>query len=268
MNNTTSTSGYLPVNGLQLYYESYGEGREGQRPLVLLHGAFSAIGTSFGGLIPGLSQGRRVIGFEMQAHGRTADIERPLSMETMADDVAAALGELGIARADLFGYSMGAGVALRVAIRHPEVVGKLVLASVSYTFDGLHPGLMDGLGEMGPEMLYGSPWHEEYMRIAPDPGHFDAFFAKKNAMDAAVEELAAEALRAIASPVLLIMGDSDIVRPEHGVEMFRLFGGGRMGDSPEGLPDSQLAILPGTSHVSLVSRADLLLPMLPPFLDR
>lgn len=264
---TTMTSGYLPVNGLQMYYEIHGQSHEGKRPLVLLHGAFSAIGTSFDLLIPELSTTRQVIAFELQAHGRTADIERPLSMEAMADDVAAALKQLGVARADLFGYSMGAGVALRVAIRHPEVVGKLVLASVAYTEAGLHPGLMDGLGDMKPEMMYGSPWHDEYTRIAPDPAYFDTFFAKKGEMDKATKDLPAETIRAIEAPALLIYGDSDIMRPEHAVEMFRLFGGGRMGDSPEGLPDSQLAILPGTSHVSLVYRPELLLPIIPAFLD-
>lgn len=260
---TPARSGYLPVNGLEMYYEIHGEGR----PLVLLHGAFSAIGTSFGALLPGLAATRQVIGFDLQAHGRTADIERPLSLEAMADDVAAAIRHLGHERADLFGYSMGAGVALRVAIRHPEVVRKLVLAAAGYSMAGLHPGLMEGLGEMKPEMLHGTPWHDEYMQIAPRPEDFDRLFAKKGQMDAATEDLTAEAVRGIKAPALLIIGDSDIVRPEHAVEMFRLFGGGVMGDTPAGLPDSQLAILPGTSHVSLVYRADLLLPMIPPFLD-
>src|SRR5690349_6901776 len=133
-------SGYVPVNGLEMYYEIHGTGQ----PLVLLHGAFSGIGTSFGALLPGLARSRQVIAFELQAHGRTADIDRPLSLEQMADDVAAALPRLGIERADIFGYSMGAGVALQVAIRHPAVVRKLILASVSYTLSGLHPGLMEG----------------------------------------------------------------------------------------------------------------------------
>jgi pimeloyl-ACP methyl ester carboxylesterase len=145
-------SGYAPVNGLDIYYEIHGTGQ----PLVLLHGAFSAIGTSFGDVLPGLAETRQVIGLEMQAHGRTADIDRPLSLDQMADDTAAVLRHLDIAPADIFGYSMGAAVALRVAIRHPDVVRKLVLASVAYTMDGIHPGLMDGLAEMKPEMMFGS----------------------------------------------------------------------------------------------------------------
>jgi pimeloyl-ACP methyl ester carboxylesterase len=256
-------SGYAPVNGLEMYYEIHGTGQ----PLVLLHGAFSAIGTSFGQLLPELAKSRQVIGFELQAHGRTADIDRPLSLEQMADDAAAALKQLGIPQADIFGYSMGAGVALQVALRHPDVLRKLVFMSATYTLSGVHPGLMEGLGEMKPEMMHGSQWHEEYMRIAPRPEDFARFFAKKTQMDRQIKDVPAEAIRAIKAPVLLIIGDSDLVRPEHAVEMFRLLGGGVFGDMPPGLPASQLAVLPGTSHVSIASRADLLLPMIVPFLD-
>src|ERR671915_2045643 len=135
---------YVSVNGLNMYYEVHGTGR----PLVLLHGAFSAIGTSFGQVLPELAKTRQVVAFELQGHGRTADIDRPLSLEGMAEDVAAALKKMGIESADVFGYSSGAAVALRLAISHPDLVRKLVLASVTYTLDGIHPGLMDGLAEM------------------------------------------------------------------------------------------------------------------------
>jgi pimeloyl-ACP methyl ester carboxylesterase len=253
---------YAEVNGLEMYYEIHGTGQ----PLVLLHGAFSAIGTSFGELLPQLAKTRQVIAFEMQAHGRTADIDRPLSVGQMADDTAAALRQFGIEEADFFGYSMGAGVALQVAVRHPDVVRKLVLASVTYNSSGLHPGLMDGLENMRPEDMVGSPWHEEYTRIAPNPQGFATLFAKKTQMDREIQDLPAEAIEAIKAPTLLIIGDSDIVRPEHAVEMFRLLGGGVMGDLA-GLPNSQLAILPGTTHVTLVHRAEWLVSMIGMFLD-
>jgi pimeloyl-ACP methyl ester carboxylesterase len=262
-NGTPVQSGYAPVNGLEMYYEIHGTGQ----PLVLLHGAFSAIDSSFGTILPGLAQTRQVIGFELQAHGRTADIDRPLTIEQMADDVAAALRYLEIDNADVLGYSMGGSVALHVAIRHPELVRKLVLISVSYTLSGIHPGLMDGLGEMSPQMMYGSPWHEEYMQIAPRPEDFDTLFAKKTEMDRGIQDIAAETIEAIEAPTLLIIGDSDLVRPEHAVEMFRLLGGGIFGDTPAGLPDSQLAIVPGASHVTVVSKAEALLAIIPPFLD-
>jgi pimeloyl-ACP methyl ester carboxylesterase len=190
-----------------------------------------------------------------------------LSIEQMADDTAAALQQLGIDQAAIFGYSMGAAIALHLAIRHPDVVRKLVLASVTFNLSGVHPGLMDGLGDMKPEMMFGSPWHEEYTRIAPHPEGFTALFAKKTQMDRNIQDVPAETIRAIKAPTLLVIGDSDLVRPEHAVEMFRLLGGGVFGDTPAGLPNSQLAVLPGTSHVTLVYRADLLLAIIPPFLD-
>ena len=255
---------YVSVNGLEMYYEKYGE--SGQ-PLVLLHGAFSAIGTSFGKLLPALASDRQIIAFDMQGHGHTADIDRPLTLEGMADDVAAAIQQLEIGPADIFGYSMGAGVALLVAVRHPEVVRKLVLASITYKMSGIHPGLIEGFADMKPEMMYGSPWHEEYLRIAPHPEDFSRLFAKKTQMDRGIEDIPDETIRSIQAPTLLILGDSDLVRPEHAVEMFRLLGGGVFGDSPAGLPASQLAILPGTSHVTVVDRADLLLTIIPAFLN-
>jgi pimeloyl-ACP methyl ester carboxylesterase len=262
LSETQPQTGYVPVNGLQMYYEIHGTGQ----PLVLLHGAFSAIGTSFGELLPGLAEDRQVVGFELQAHGHTADIDRPLTLEALADDVAAAIDQLGLGRADIFGYSTGAAVALQVVLRHPEVVRKLVLASVTYNMAGVHPGLMEGLGEMTPEMMHGSPWHDEYVRIAPRPEDFPKLFAKKTEMDRQIKDLPAEAISSIKAPTLLIIGDSDLVRPEHAVEMFRLLGGGVFGDTPTGLPDSQLAVLPGTSHVTVVNRSELLVPMITSFL--
>ena len=258
-----SKSSYAFVNALNMYYEIHGTGQ----PLALLHGAFSAIGTSFGKLLPFLAKTRQVIAFELEGHGRTADIDRPLTLEQMADDIAAALRQLGMERADIFGYSMGAGVALHVAIRHPDVVRKLVLASVTYNMSGIHPGLMEGLAEMKPEMMFGLPWHEEYTRIAPHPENFATLFAKKTQMDRQLRDLPAETIRAIKAPTLLIIGDSDLVCPEHAVEMFRLLGGGVFGDTPAGLPNSQLAVLPGTSHVTLADRVDWLVSMIDEFLD-
>jgi pimeloyl-ACP methyl ester carboxylesterase len=202
-------AGYAAVNGLNMYYEVHGEGQ----PLVLLHGAFSAIGTSFQHVLPGLAKTRRVIGLEMQAHGHTADIDRALSPEQMADDTVAALGQLGVEKADFFGYSMGSDVALHIVVRHPDVVRKLVLASATYTLSGVHPGLMDGLAETTPEIMFGSPWHEEYLRIAPRPEDFTVLFEKKTQMDRELKDFSAEDISAIKSPTLLIIGDSDLVRP-------------------------------------------------------
>lgn len=263
MNHDKSRQGYVPVNGLEMYYEIHGEGQ----PLVLLHGAFSAVGTSFGKILPELAKSRQVIAFELQGHGHTADIDRPLTVEGMADDVAAALSLLGIERADVLGYSNGGSVALHVVTRHPEIVRKLVVMSVGYTLGGIHPGLMEGMGEMKPEMMYGSPWHEEYMRIAPRPQDFNRLFEKKTQMDRQLKDFSEESIRGIKSPTLLIIGDSDLITPEHAVEFFRLLGGGVFGDTPAGMPNSRLAILPGTSHVGVADRADWLVSMINEFLD-
>lgn len=253
---------YAPVNGLKMYYEIHGSGQ----PLVLLHGAMSAIGTSFGKILPSLAKTRQVIAIDQQAHGRTADIDCPLTNQQMAEDTAALLRYIGIEKADFFGYSMGSGTALQVAIHHPDLVRKLVLASITYNNDGFHPGLLEGLANMKPENMIGTPWQEEYARIAPHPEDWPRLVAKVTDLNMHIPNLPAEAIRSIKAPTLIIIGDSDIVRPEHAVEMFRLLGGGVFGDAV-GLPNSQLAVLPGTSHVSLVDRVNLLLDIIPPFLD-
>lgn len=263
MTSTHAQAGYASVNGLKMYYEIHGSGGH---PLVLLHGAFSAIGSSFGRLLPELARTRQVVAFEYQGHGRTADIDRPMRIEQLADDVADAITQLGIVPADIFGYSLGGAIALQLALRRPPAVRKLVLASVTTKMSGIHPGLMDGLGEMHPSMMYGSPWHEEYIRIAPDPEHFDTLFAKKSEMDKHIPDIPDEAIASLKAPVLLVSGDSDIARLEHLVEVFRLLGGGVFGDMA-GLPNAQLAVLPGTSHTGMVDRAAMLVPMVVPFLD-
>lgn len=265
MNAQTSSnvrSGYAPVNGLEMYYEIYGTGQ----PLVLLHGAMSGIETSFGTLVPTLTQTRQVIAVELQAHGRTADVDRPLTLDQMAEDTAALLRHIGIENADVFGYSMGAAIALYLALQHPKMVRKLVIASVSYRNDGLHPGLLEMLKHIKPEQMIGTPWQEEYARIAPRPEDWATLVTKVLDLDMRIPDLPADSIRSINAPVLLIVGDSDIIRPGHAVEMFRLLGGGVSGDNV-GLPKSQFAILPGTSHTMVPQRADLLLPMISRFLD-
>jgi pimeloyl-ACP methyl ester carboxylesterase len=217
-------------------------------------------------VLSALAERRQLISLEQQAHGHTADIDRPLRVKDMADDTAAALHELGITQADFFGYSMGAGIALEIGIRYPELVRKLVLASVSYNTDGFHPGLLEGISGLQPEHLVGTPWHAEYLRVAPRPEDFSQMVARVKDMDEHPVDWPAEAIASIQAPTLLVVGDSDIIRPEHAVEMFRLLGGGVAGDIAA-LPKSQLAILPGTTHVSLVSRADLLMPIVSAFID-
>jgi pimeloyl-ACP methyl ester carboxylesterase len=258
----TETAGYAPVNGLQMYYEVHGSGR----PLVLLHGNLSTIGVDFGGIIPSLARQRQVIGVEQQAHGHTADIDRPLRVRHWVDDTAALLRHLEIGQADLFGYSAGSAVAMQLALDHPEQVGKLVLASLSYRLDGLHPGLMDNMGALQPEHLAGTPFERDYARVAPNPGDWPKLIEKIRDMDTELPEWTAEAVRSVAAPTMLLYGDSDIVRPEHMAELFRLLGGGVAGDLA-GLPRARLAVLPGTTHITLVQRVEWLSSMVGEFPD-
>jgi len=260
---TPVESGYAPVNGLKMYYEIHGSGQ----PLVLLHGNLSTIGTSFGKVLPRLASTRRIIAVEQQGHGRTDDIDRPFSIEQWADDTTVLLHHLGIEQADFFGYSSGGAVALEIALRSPALVRKLVWAGgTSYRLDGLYPELQAAGEDMKPEDLDGSPFQQEYASIAPHPENWHQLVAKIADLDRTIGDRSRETIASVKAPALLIIGDSDIVRPEHVVEMFRLLGGGVVGDLV-GLPRSRLAVLPGTTHVTLVDRAEWLASMITEFLD-
>ncbi|HEU4783088.1 MAG TPA: alpha/beta hydrolase [Ktedonobacterales bacterium] len=255
--------GYAPVNGLEMYYEIYGSGQ----PLVLLHGNLSTIGTSFGQMIPLLAATRRVIAIEQQGHGHTADIDRPFSIGQWTQDTAALLRHLGIEQADFFGYSSGGGVAMEMALHSPDLVRKFVFAGgTSYSRDGFYPELLAGSQNMKPEDLDGSPFQQAYTSVAPHPENWHQLVMKVAEMDRATVGWPGEVIASLKPPALLIIGDSDIVRPEHVVEMFRLLGGGVAGDLV-GLPRSQLAILPGTTHVMIPDRAEWLSSMVLAFLD-
>jgi pimeloyl-ACP methyl ester carboxylesterase len=256
-----AASGYMPVNGLEMYYEIHGEGS----PLALFHGAMGTIDSCFAQLLPALAAARQVVAIELQGHGHTADIDRPLSYRQMAADAAALLEALDIELADLVGYSMGGAVALELAMQHPGMVRRLVFAGgTSYRRDGLYPEMLEE-PESAADDLTDSPWHQAYVRVAPDPGRWPDLVAKNRELDRTFAGWPDQAIQALAAPVLLIIGDSDIVRPEHTMTMFRLLGGGVIGDIA-GLPASQLAVLPGTSHTGLLDRVDWLRSMILEFL--
>src|ERR687883_2066652 len=202
MNDTSTRGNYAEVNGLNMYYEIHGTGE----PLVVLHGAYMTI-DSMGEVVPALAETRQVIAVELQGHGRTADIDRPLTYEQTADDIAALLRHLVIEKADVFGYSMGGGAAFQVAIQHPEVVRKLVVASASYTSDGMHPELLEMIPTITPEAFAGSPIEEAYLRIAPNPEDFPNLVAKTKQLDMEPFAWPPEDIRGIAAPTLLIVGD-------------------------------------------------------------
>jgi len=256
------TTGYADVNGQSIYYEQHGSGD----PVVVLHGAYMST-ESMRPLIDRLAEDRQVIAFDFQGHGRTADIDRPLTYEGMADDAAALMQALNVARADVFGYSMGGGVAYQLAIRHPERVRRLAAAAATYRTEGMYPELVEMIGQMTPETFAGSPWEAEYKRIAPNPEDFPKLVQKLVALDTTPQNWSAEDMRAIAAPTLVISGDADIVRPEHSVEIFRLRGGGPSADFMSASM-AELAILPGTTHLGVFARTDLLASMVTAFLDK
>jgi pimeloyl-ACP methyl ester carboxylesterase len=266
MGSTNTQTGYAPVGNLSMYYEVHGSGE----PLVLLHGAYMTI-EMMGPLLSGLAESRQVIAVELQGHGHTADVDRPLTYEHMADDTAGLLRHLELESAVLVGYSMGAAAALQLAIRHPSAVRKLVAISTAFTSDGAHPDLLEMAPTVTPEMFAGSPMEEEYQRLAPNPGDFPALVEKIKELDSTHFAWPEEDIRGIAAPTLIVVGDSDVIRLEHAVEFFKLRGGGVMGDLA-GLPASQLAVLPGTSHfmpfgAGVLDRVDWLLAMIRSFLD-
>jgi pimeloyl-ACP methyl ester carboxylesterase len=235
-------------------------------PTVLLHGALSGIQTSFGNIIPTLAKGRQVIALELQSHGRTPDIARPLTVASMAEDVAGLLQHLRIARADVYGYSMGGAVALQLAVKHPTLVRKLALASMSYNPEGLHLEVAPLVGAIQPENLYGTPFHDEYMAIAPDPNAFASLVNKVKDFSANPPTWPASDLRNIRAPVLTIAGDADNTRTEHAAEMYRLFGGVGAGDLKPPTR-AQLAIIPGATHIGVLLKPDLVSLILTQFLD-
>ena len=247
---TAITSSYAAVNGINLYYEIFGTGQ----PLVLLHGGFGAI-EMFSPTLPLLADGRQVIGVDLQAHGRTADIDRPMTFEAMADDIAALIRHLGLETADVMGYSVGGGVALQTAIRHPELVRKLVTVSCVYKRDGWYPEVLAGMAQIGPalaEPMKQSPMYDLYARIAPRPEDWTVLLAKMGDLLRLNYDWT-DAVAALPMPVLLVFGDADSIRLEHIIQFYELVGGGK-GDAnwdESQMPTSQLAILPGMSHYKI-----------------
>ncbi len=256
------TTGYAPVNGLKMYYEVHGSGE----PVVLLHGAFMTITNNWTGWIGELAKTRKVIAVEMQGHGRTTDIERDISGANLADDVAALLDHLKIPKADLIGYSMGGGVAMQCAIRHPDKVRKVVVISSTFRRDGMIKEAVELLPTLTADHFKGSPIEAEYKKLSPTPDQFPKFVKRVLATATTKDDISADKLKATPAPMFFIHGDADGIRLEHVAEMFRLKGGGTHGDmGPRSA--SRLAILPDATHVTLMQRMTTIVPMVNDFLD-
>jgi pimeloyl-ACP methyl ester carboxylesterase len=256
---------YADVNGISLYYEEHGSGR----PLILLHGGLGS-GGMWAPILPALAEGRRVITADLQAHGRTADAGRPLRYETLGDDVAGLIAHLGLAQADVMGYSLGAGTALRTAIQHPDLVRRLVLVSQPCRRDGWHAESLAGMEPMGAQLaepLKQSPLYEAYSRVAPRVEDWPVLLDKVGDLLRRDYDWSGE-IGKVTAPVMLVYADADAVRPAHIVEFFGLLGGGLRDANWDGSarPVTRLAVLPGLTHYDIFSS-----PALPaavvPFLD-
>jgi pimeloyl-ACP methyl ester carboxylesterase len=227
-------SGLAPVNGIDMYYEVHGRG--GGVPLVLLHGGGSTIEVTFGRVLPVLAGGRRVIAVEEQGHGRTSDREGPVTFEGSADDVAALLRHLEVDEADLFGFSNGASVALQVAIRHPRLVRKLVFASSITKRDGAHPELWQ-LIEQADFSNMPQPLKDAFLRVNPDERKLRTMHDKDAVRMRGFEDVPDDLVRSVRAPTLIVLGDRDIVKPEHALELTRLISGARLLILPGGHGD-------------------------------
>ena len=259
-NEFTPVGKYVTINGMKMYYEVSGEGD----PLIVLHGAYMNI-PSMGSIIPKLAETHKVYAVELQGHGRTTDIDRPITYQNLADDVAAFMNAVGVEKADVFGYSMGAEAGLQFAIHHPEKVNRLIAASAAYDLEGWQPEFKAAIPQMTVEMIVNMPFAEDYRKLAPNPDGFPALVEKLIALEK--EPMAwEEDVKKLKTPILIIAGDADVMTLEHSVSLFRLLGGGIMGDMGEPLPVSRLAIMPATSHSAVITQPDMLHSFIEPFL--
>ncbi|HEX5198419.1 alpha/beta fold hydrolase [Paractinoplanes rhizophilus] len=243
---------YADVNGINLYYETYGEGR----PLVLLHGGLGS-GEMFTPILPAFAQNRQVIVPDLQGHGRTADVDRPLDVRVMGDDIAALIDHLGLDRPDVVGYSLGGGVAMQVAFHHPEKIGRLVAASAGIRRDATYPEILEQQGQVSAaaaEFMTETPMYELYQRVAPRPEDFPRLLDKIGAAMAKDFDFT-EQVRALAVPTMIVAGDADMFPPSHFAEVFKLLDGGLRDGGWQGEGRSAgghaLAILPGVTHYNL-----------------
>ncbi len=256
-------TGYAPVDGLKMYYEIHGTGE----PVVLVHGAFMAISGDWVDWVNELAKTRKVIAVEMQGHGRTADIKRDITYENLSDDVAALLDYLKIERADIVGYSLGAGTAMMCAIRHPEKVRKVVSISHPIRRDGWVKEANDAWPNFNAEMFKGTPAETEREKLNPVRGSFPDFFNHIKAAAMRPWDFGADKFKATKAPIFFIFGDADGVRIEHIAEMYRLKGGGNIHGDMQPRPESRVAIIPNTTHVTLMNHQQTIIPMITDFLD-
>jgi len=259
----TPETGYALVNGLQMYYEIHGSGGT---PLLLLHGGLFNIDLQFGNVLPALAQTRQVIAVDFQGHGRTGDIDRPLTSAYLASDVVGLLQHLGAPQVDVFGFSVGGGVALYLAIKHPGLLRKLIVSSASFHPNGDRSENAEAVGELTVDMIAGTPMEQDYLAKSPNPHQLQDLLHKLGTFDEGFTGWSDAEIKGIAAPTLITVGDCDMVTLEHAVRFLRLRGGDVNGDFV-GVPASQLAVFPGTTHFFGLSRTALVLDVVTTFLD-
>jgi pimeloyl-ACP methyl ester carboxylesterase len=258
---TLKSSGYAPVNGQKIYYEIHGEGQ----PIVLLHGAYMTIGMNWGEVIPRLSRTNKVIAVELQGHGHTAFTNRPISYDSLADDVDKTMRFLKIDSADIVGYSFGGTIAYDLAIKYPKRVKKLIIISSVYKYYGWQKEIRDILQIMSPEFLTNTPLKTEYDKVAPVPADWNKFLSAMIEFDKKDYDLGDNNIKNLKNPVLLIAGDNDGVDKPILVQTYSLLGGNTSADMT-GVPKSHLAIVPGQGHVSLMMQTETIFQLLNNFL--
>jgi pimeloyl-ACP methyl ester carboxylesterase len=252
---TTDTKGagqYAEVNGINLYFETHGDGR----PLILLHGGLMS-GEMFGPVLPLVAERHQVVAVDLQGHGRTADIDRPIDVRLMADDIAALIDHLGLDRPDIVGYSLGGGVALHTAAKYPAKVRRLVAASANIRPDAIYPEMRAQQAQVSAaaaEFMKDTPMYQLYQRVAPRPEDFPRLLDKIG-QSMAIDFDYSDEVRSLRVPTLIVCADADMAPPSHYVEIFKLLGGGLRdgGWMSEGRPEGghALAILPGLTHYNL-----------------
>lgn len=257
------------TDALSIHYDVYGDLNSGRTPLLVLHGAYMSA-DSMAPFVERFARTRPVIVMDQRGHGRTGDAPGPITYEALADDAAAVLAAAGVRQADVFGYSMGGAAAIQLAIRHPGKVAKLVPVSAGMRLDATYPEVLSGIAQITPSSFDNTPIRSEYDRLAARPADFPLLVEKLKVLDATPFDWA-DGVRALTHKAMIIMGDHDIVEPEHAVEMFRMLGGGAPDLAARGFlsspPPARLLILPASSHIGIMAEAEAIAAFVISFLD-
>lgn len=267
---SAAQSGHVDVNGTKIHYQVQGDLKSGQTPLLVLHGAFMSA-DAMKPLSDPFVASRPVIAIDARGHGRSGGVDGKLGYDLMADDAAAVLAKLGVAKADVFGYSMGASTAIALAVRHPDRVGKQVILSGTARLDGWYPEVLAGISQLTPEIFAGSPIESGYKSLSPTPDKFPQLVANIKTLDATDFAYSDAQLRAIPGKTMVIIGDADGVTLDHAIHLFKQRGGADIAAATQGFltaaPKARLAILPATSHIGIMAEAPAIAAMVTAFLD-